>query len=459
MNTPGVLDDYLDELLGEAIALAAPPPLDAAAPEREPTWDDLPAEVIYETGDTTVAASADTLPGSAGPCPASAAAPEREPTWDDLPAEVVYETGDTDAAASVDTLPGSAGPCPSSAAAPEREPTWDDLPAEVIYETGDTTVAASVDDASLEAAFEAAAVAVAAPEREPTWDDLPAEVIYETADTTGSAGPRPASAAAPEPTAEPDAPKPTWDDLPDEVIYETDSADSHRLAHTDSPALQAAFEAAAVGETVPAPAPAVAAPIAPVAPRPAPVPAARAAVAPPPRIALDAPPGSRPGSWQELQAQAHQPPHGANPHNRRAAERTSRWLRLRCGTQAYALELLKVQEVVLPVPLLPLRGTAPAMLGIMNLRGQVVPVMDLGIHLGAVTAEDDAQTRIVVLEENGETLGLRVSAVEDVANLTDSQIEPPDTARICQISNELFRGVARISQRPMILLDATRLLG
>ncbi|AWH45616.1 chemotaxis protein CheW [Stenotrophomonas sp. ZAC14A_NAIMI4_1] len=416
MNTPGVLDDYLDELLGEAIALAAPPPPVAAAPEREPTWDDLPAEVIYETGDTSV-----------------------DP--------------------SVDTLPGSAGPCPASAAAPEREPTWDDLPAEVVYETGDTTVAASVDDASLEAAFEAAAVAVAAPEREPTWDDLPAEVIYETGDATGSAGPGPASAAVPDPATDSAAPKPTWDDLPDEVIYETDGADSHRLAHTDSPALQAAFEAAAVGEAVPAAAAAVAAPIAPVVPRPAPAPAARAAVAPPPRIALDAPPGSRPGSWQELQAQAHQPPHGANPHNRRAAERTSRWLRLRCGTQAYALELLKVQEVVLPVPLLPLRGTAPAMLGIMNLRGQVVPVMDLGIHLGAVTAEDDAQTRIVVLEENGETLGLRVSAVEDVANLTDSQIEPPDTARICQISNELFRGVARISQRPMILLDATRLLG
>ena len=373
MTTTGVLDDYLDELLGEAIAVPAPPPAAAAQ------------------------------------------------------------------------------------VTPEREPTWDDLPAEVIHETGDATMSAAVDDASLEAAFESAA-APAAPEREPTWDDLPADVIYETGDTPGSAGPRPASAAAPVPAAEPAAPKPTWDDLPDEVIYETDSADSHRLAHTDSPALQAAFEAAAVGEPVPVPP--TPAPAAIPAPRPAPspAPAARAGVAPPPRVALDAPAGTRPGSWQELQAQAHQPPHGTSTHNRRAAERTSRWLRLRCGTQAYALELLKVQEVVLPVPLLPLRGTAPAMLGIMNLRGQVVPVMDLGIHLGAATGEDDAQTRIVVLEENGETLGLRVSAVEDVANLTDSQIEPPDTARICQISNELFRGVARISQRPMILLDATRLL-
>ncbi|AWH33109.1 chemotaxis protein CheW [Stenotrophomonas sp. SAU14A_NAIMI4_8] len=450
MSTTGVLDDYLDELLGEAIV--APPVAVAVAAEREPTWDDLPAEVIYETQDTD---------GSAGPCPASAAvpepavaAPEREPTWDDLPAEVIYETENTD---------GSAGPCPASAAAPAPaaattgpEPTWDDLPAEVIYETEDVPAAAQSDSAALEAAFDA--VALAAPEREPTWDDLPAEVIYETEDTDGSAGPRPASAAAPAPAAAPTGPEPTWDDLPDEVIYETDSANSHALAHIDSPALQAAFEAAAEGETVAVPAPATVAPaLPPAAPVAAPV--ARTAVAPPPRVAVNAPAGARPSSWQELQSQAHQPASSPHPQARRAGERTSRWLRLRCGVQAYALELLKVQEVVLPVPLLPLRGTAAAMLGIMNLRGQVVPVMDLGLHLGTTTAEDDAQTRIVVLEENGEILGLRVSAVEDVANLTDSQIEPPDTARICQISNDLFRGVARIGQRPMILLDATRLLG
>lgn len=358
MNSTGVLDDYLDELLGEAIAVAPP----------------------------------------AAPPPASDEA------------------------------------CPAIAADAEREPTWDDLPAEVIYETETVAAAPAEDNAALEAAFEAAATPVAAPEREPTWDDLPDEVIHET---------------PPAPTAAKAGPEPTWDDLPDEVIYETDTADSHRLAHTDSPGLQAAFEAAAGGEDVPAPPPAVVA---------APAPAARTDAAPPPRVAVDAPAGNRPNSWQELQAQAHRPASSPHPQNRRAGERTSRWLRLRCGTQAYALELLKVQEVVLPVPLLPLRGTAPAMLGIMNLRGQVVPVMDLGLHLGAAAAEDDSQTRIVVLEEDGETIGLRVSAVEDVANLTDSQIEPPDTARICQISNDLFRGVARVSQRPMILLDATRLL-
>jgi len=419
MNSTGVLDDYLDELLGEAIAVAPP-----AAPPS----------------------------GSAGARPASTAASEREPTWDDLPAEVIYETEAVVAAPALDdaaleaafeaaSAPGSAGPRPAGAAEPEREPTWDDLPAEVIYETETVAATPAMNDVALEAAFEAAATPASATQREPTWDDLPDEVIHETA-------PAPTQATAAS------GPEPTWDDLPDEVIYETDPADSHRLAHTDSPGLQAAFEAAAGGEDVATPPPAAVAALAP-APRPTPAPAA---AAPPPRVAVDAPSSNRPGTWQELQAQAHRPASSPHPQNRRAGERTSRWLRLRCGAQAYALELLKVQEVVLPVPLLPLRGTAPAMLGIMNLRGQVVPVMDLGLHLGATAAEDDAQTRIVVLEENGETIGLRVSAVEDVANLTDSQIEPPDTARICQISNDLFRGVARVSQRPMILLDATQLL-
>lgn len=143
---------------------------------------------------------------------------------------------------------------------------------------------------------------------------------------------------------------------------------------------------------------------------------------------------------------------------RRATERKTRWLRLRCDQQHYALELLKVQEVVRPATLLPLRGAAPHMLGVMNLRGQVVPVIDLGVYLGRRAVEVDATTRIVVLEEHGEILGLRVTAVEDVANLTDQQIESPDNARVGRMSNPLFRGVARLNECAVILLDASRIL-
>lgn len=160
---------------------------------------------------------------------------------------------------------------------------------------------------------------------------------------------------------------------------------------------------------------------------------------------------------RQAQDQAAQSPHGND--RRRASDRASRWLRMRCDDQHYALELLKVQEVVLPATLLPLRGAARHTLGVMNLRGQVVPVLDLGLYLDRAPIVDDTLTRIVVLEEQGEILGLRVSAVEDVTTLTDGQIEPPDNTRMCRITHPLFRGVARLAgQQTVILLDASELL-
>lgn len=151
--------------------------------------------------------------------------------------------------------------------------------------------------------------------------------------------------------------------------------------------------------------------------------------------------------------------HDRGHQHRRASERTTRWLRMRCDEQHYALELLKVQEVVRPGTLLPLRGSPRHMLGVMNLRGQVVPVLDLGVYLDRPAIVPDGATRIVVLEENGEVLGLRVTAVEDVTNLTDQQIEPPDNSRMCRLTSQLFRGVARLGGRAVVLLDASQLLG
>ena len=377
MNTAGVLDDYLEQLLGDAM----PPP--AASP--------------------VAVATADTVEATGG--------------LDAAPATV--ETASADAAPATDeqTAAGTAPAADDPVVPPGFSDLLDELRDDPLLSGAMTLPTAG---AALDA--EAASAAISAPA--PGFDDLLDELRNDP--LLSGAMPAPAEEA-----------RPSWDDLPPEVVYETDPMPAGASAPAELPAPVA---------------PAARAPIARQMPSMPPMPAATSARAGTPSLAQ-----SRPGSWEELQRQARDP--ASSPReNRRASERTSRWLRLRCGAQAYALELLKVQEVVLPVPLLPLRGTSPAMLGIMNLRGQVVPVMDLGLHLGSSAAGNDANTRIVVLEENGETMGLRVSAVEDVANLTDSQIEPPDTARICQISNDLFRGVARCGAQPMILLDATQLL-
>ena len=237
------------------------------------------------------------------------------------------------------------------------------------------------------------------------------------------------------------------------LVAEAAAAPPASAPAAEAPQVDAAMTAPVAAAPQPAPAADIPAPApaAPSAPAPAvPVPSRR--VPPPAPVAQSMP----------FQAPRAPAPAGAEheevPPHRRAADRASRWLRLRCAGQAYGLELLKVQEVVLPTPLLPLRGTPPAMLGVMNLRGQVVPVMDLGVYLGQPPQPPTAATRIVVLEEKGETLGLRVTAVDDVANLTDQQIEPPDNARVGRIHNALFRGIARLAAEPMILLDASCLL-
>ena len=233
-------------------------------------------------------------------------------------------------------------------------------------------------------------------------------------------------------------------------------------ATSAAPAVAAPVEAQAA-----APAPA---PVAPE-PEPAPVPVAPAAStspAPPPaapvaRVAPAAPASFAPRAPAPVARPALPPSHGPAGHHGEEPpaprrEPTPRWLRLRCGGQRYGLELLKVQEVVLPAPLLALRGTVPAMLGVMNLRGQVVPVMDLGMHLGQPSQPETPATRFVVIEEKGEVLGLRVTAVEDVVTLGEGQVEPPGTTQVQRPVDGLFRGIARLGGDPMILLDASCLL-
>jgi len=205
-----------------------------------------------------------------------------------------------------------------------------------------------------------------------------------------------------------------------------------------APVAVAPAPAAAVVAPVPAPAP----PPAPASRPPSPVPAsAKVAFAAPPRTAATA------------SALSTVP-----PQQRRAADRMARWLRLRCGAQTYAIELLKIREVVLPAPLLALRGAAPCLAGVMNLRGQVVPVVDLGLQLGDEAVAETASTRIIVLEDAGDVLGLRVTAVEDVILIGDAQIEGTHTSRLAPVGDHRIRGVARLAGAMMLLLDANRLM-
>ena len=203
---------------------------------------------------------------------------------------------------------------------------------------------------------------------------------------------------------------------------------------------------------VPAPVPApvtAAAPTASAAPSPAPVlpfvpsfvpafvPGAPIAAATPAAVAAAIEPVAAPAPALASSATAH------------------RWLRVTVGDDSYGLELLRVQEVVRLAPIVALRGAARAVLGVMNLRGRIVPVLDLGLWLQAGCVHGDERSRIVVVERDDEMIGVLVSAVEDVVTLGRERIEPP----LASSDPGAIVGIARVGAAPTVLLDATALLG
>lgn len=132
---------------------------------------------------------------------------------------------------------------------------------------------------------------------------------------------------------------------------------------------------------------------------------------------------------------------------------THRWLRVAVGEDSYALELLRVQEVGRTSPIVAVRGAAPSVLGVMNLRGRIVPVFDLGLWLGTGCVRPDERARIVVVERDNELIGALVSAVDDVVTLGPDRIEPPLMAS----PSRAIVGVARVVAKPTVLLDANAL--
>jgi purine-binding chemotaxis protein CheW len=143
----------------------------------------------------------------------------------------------------------------------------------------------------------------------------------------------------------------------------------------------------------------------------------------------------------------------AAPGRARTATGGNRWLRVCVGVDSYAFELLRVQEVVRVAPVVAMRGAAHAVLGVMNLRGRIVPVFDLGLWLdvGAVRAEE--RSRVVVVERDDELIGVLVTCVDDVVSLEREHVEPP----LHGTDPGPTLGVARVTDAPTVLLDADAL--
>ena len=101
----------------------------------------------------------------------------------------------------------------------------------------------------------------------------------------------------------------------------------------------------------------------------------------------------------------------------------------RIGEQEFCVDIMNVREIRGWTPATPLPRSPSYMKGVINLRGTVLPIIDLGARFGLATAEPTARHVIMVAHIGSRLVGLLVDAVSDIVQLTDSTIQPtPDVA-------------------------------
>lgn len=129
----------------------------------------------------------------------------------------------------------------------------------------------------------------------------------------------------------------------------------------------------------------------------------------------------------------------------------------RLGNEEYSLDILKVQEIIRQMELTRVPKAPEFVDGVINLRGRVIPVLDLRKRFGLPVNENTTDTRIIVVDVLDKTVGFKVDAVSEVLRLPSEKVEPPPSI-VTGRESEYIRGVGKIDGRLIILLDVTRIL-
>lgn len=127
------------------------------------------------------------------------------------------------------------------------------------------------------------------------------------------------------------------------------------------------------------------------------------------------------------------------------------------GSEEFGVEILKVQEINRMVEITKVPQAPHYVEGVINLRGKVIPIIDLRKRFNLDVKEYDKNTRIVVVDINGSIMGMIVDAVSEVLRLPSSTIEPPPEI-VTGLNAEYIKGVAKLEDRLLIFLDLSRVI-
>ncbi len=120
--------------------------------------------------------------------------------------------------------------------------------------------------------------------------------------------------------------------------------------------------------------------------------------------------------------------------------------------EEFGVDILRVQEIIRPIEITRVPNAPSFVEGVINLRGRIIPVVDLRKRFGFEPRDRDQDTRIVVVELRDKVIGFMTDAVKEVIRINQDVIEPPPDLAV-GIDAHYIRSVAKLEDRLLILLD------
>lgn len=126
------------------------------------------------------------------------------------------------------------------------------------------------------------------------------------------------------------------------------------------------------------------------------------------------------------------------------------------GTEEFAVPILAVQEINRMLTITRVPQSPDYVEGVINLRGRIIPVIDLRRRFGMEASSHASENRIIVLEVQGRTIGFVVDRVQEVLRI-EGRIVEPAPALVTSGHSEYIEGIAKLTDRLLILLDLNKL--
>lgn len=127
------------------------------------------------------------------------------------------------------------------------------------------------------------------------------------------------------------------------------------------------------------------------------------------------------------------------------------------GEEEFGVDILKVQEIIRTMEITKVPRAQSFVEGVINLRGKVIPIIDLRRRFSLVSKPHDKHTRIIVIEISNMIVGFVVDSVSEVLRIPAGTVEPPPPV-VAGLDSEYISGVGKLQDRLLILLDLDKLL-